>query len=133
MDRVSAHPIHHLDNSEWALLTNSPWLPPTNFIQGGIAQVSIVVAGSIIGGAYLARTVSSYDVMVTRGAFVEASVLMPSVRIGANAVVRRAILDKNVIVEEGAQIGVDIERDRERFTVSDAGIVVVGKGIRVTR
>jgi glucose-1-phosphate adenylyltransferase len=71
-------------------------------------------------------------VMVSPGAFVEGSVLMPSVRIGENAVVRRAILDKNVIVEEGAQIGVDLERDRQRFTVSEGGIVVVGKGVRVT-
>jgi glucose-1-phosphate adenylyltransferase len=132
MDLVSVHPIFNLYNREWPLLTNPPSLPPAKFSQGGIAQDSIVGAGSIIVGSHLARTVASYDVMVSPGAFVEGSVLMPSVRIGENAVVRRAILDKNVIVEEGAQIGVDLERDRQRFTVSEGGIVVVGKGVRVT-
>ena len=62
------------------------------------------------------------------GAYVEGAVLMPGVRIGRNAVVRNAILDKNVIVPDGAQIGVDVNVDRERYTVSPGGVVALGKG-----
>jgi glucose-1-phosphate adenylyltransferase len=57
---------------------------------------------------------------------------MPSVYIGDKAIIRNAILDKKVYVEPGAQIGVDIERDRQRFTISPGGVIVVGKGVRVT-
>jgi glucose-1-phosphate adenylyltransferase len=56
---------------------------------------------------------------------------MPGVRIGRGAVVRRAILDKNVIVPDGAQIGVNPESDRAHYTISPGGIIVVGKGQKV--
>ena len=74
-------------------------------------------------------SVVAFDVQVQAGAYIEGSVILPGVRIGRNAVIRHAILDKNVIVPDGAQIGVDIERDRELYTVSEAGIVVLGKGV----
>ncbi len=132
MDLVSVHPIFNLYNREWPLLTHPPSLPPAKFSEGGAAHDSIVGAGTIISGGILHNSVVSYDVAVGRGSLIEGSVLMPSVHIGDRAIVRKAILDKNVIVEPGAQIGVDYERDRQRFTISPGGIIVVGKGVRVT-
>ena len=132
MDLVSPLPIFNLYNRQWPILTNPPSLPPAKFSERGIAFDSVVGAGSIISGGELRRTVASYDVYAGRDSVVENSVLMPSVKIGENAKVRNAILDKSVVVEPGAMIGFDLERDRERFTVSTGGIVVVGKGITVT-
>jgi len=42
--------------------------------------------------------------------------------------VKKAIIDKGVKVPPGYQIGVDLASDREQFTVSGQGIVVIGKG-----
>jgi glucose-1-phosphate adenylyltransferase len=64
-------------------------------------------------------------------ALVEGSVLMHDVDVGRNAVVRNAIVDKSVKIDPGAQIGVDAEADRARFTVSANGVVVIGKGVHV--
>jgi glucose-1-phosphate adenylyltransferase len=133
MDLVSPLPIFNLYNRQWPILTNPPSLPPAKFSERGIAFDSVVGAGSIISGGELRRTVASYDVHAGRDSVVENSVLMPSVRIGENAKIKNAILDKNVVVEPGATIGFDLERDRERFTVSPGGVIVIGKGVTVTR
>ncbi len=131
MDLVSVHPIFNLYNKEWPILTDLPPLAPAKFVQGGNAHDSIVGAGSIISGAHVRTSVVAHEVRVNDGAYVDGSVLMPGVHIGRGAVIRRAILDKNVIVPDGAQIGVDLDRDRENYTVTSGGIVVLGKGQQV--
>lgn len=133
MDLVSVHPIFNLYNRRWPILTNLPSLPPAKFVEGGNAHDSMVGAGTVISGAHVRTSVVSSSVTIGTGAYVEGSVIMPGVRIGRDAVVRRAILDKNVVIPDGAQVGVDLERDRGLYTVSDAGVVALGKGVTAER
>jgi glucose-1-phosphate adenylyltransferase len=133
MDLVSVDPVFNLYNMEWPILTWHDPLPPAKFVfdeedRRGQALDSMVCAGVVISGASARRCVLSPGVQLHSFAEVDDSVLMPGVDVGRGAIVRRAILDKNVRVEPGAQIGVDPAADRERFTVSDGGVVVIGKG-----
>ncbi len=136
MDLIAIHPIFNLYNSHWPIFTgNQPW-PPAKFVHGwqnrvGRAVSSMVSPGAIISGALVEECVVSPNVRVHSWAFVQGSVLMEGVDVGRGAVIRRAIIDKNVHIPEGAEIGVDLERDRERYTVSTDGVVVIGKGQRV--
>ncbi|MCT2587442.1 glucose-1-phosphate adenylyltransferase [Actinophytocola gossypii] len=130
IDLVSVHPVFNLYNQRWPIRTATPPLPPAKFVNTGSAVESIVGPGSIVSGSSVKDSVISSDVQVADGAVVEGSVLLPGVRVGRGAVVRRAILDKNVAVLDGAQVGVDLAVDRERYTVSPGGVVVLGKGER---
>jgi glucose-1-phosphate adenylyltransferase len=131
MDLVSVHPVFNLYNRQWPILTSPPQLPPAKFVLGGRANESMVGMGSIITNAEVHHSVISPDVQVAEGATVSDSVVMQGVRIGPGAIVRRAILDKNVVIPAGVQIGVDLDRDRKLYTVTDSGIVVLGKGEQV--
>jgi glucose-1-phosphate adenylyltransferase len=136
MDLISVHPVFNLYNLEWPILTLPEPLPPAKFVfedegRTGQALDSMVCSGVIISGGSVRHSVLSPSVHVDSYAEVDGSVVFSGVEIGRRAVVRNAIIDKDVVVEPGAQVGVDIDADRERFTVSDAGIVVVPKGVRV--
>ena len=91
----------------------------------------MIGAGTIVSGATVTRSVVSDDVRIASGARVERSVILPGVRIGRNAVVRHSILDKNVVVPDGAKVGVDVELDSDLYTVSPGGITVVGKNVTI--
>jgi glucose-1-phosphate adenylyltransferase len=127
MDLVAVHPIFNLYNQQWPIYTHHPHLPSAKFVEGGIAQESLVGAGTIVAGATVRHSVLSPNVRLNAGAYVEGAVLMDGVQIGRGAVVRRAILDKDVVVPEGAHIGVNPELDRARYHVTDSGIAVLGK------
>ena len=136
MDLISIHPIFNLYNLEWPILTaNLPW-PPAKFVHGwhervGRAIGSMVSPGVVISGSLVENSVISPNVKVHSWAHVEGSVLMEGVDIGRHSVVRNAIIDKNVQIPERAEIGVDLERDRRRYTVTEGGVVVIGKGQKV--
>jgi glucose-1-phosphate adenylyltransferase len=136
MDLISIHPIFNLYNYQWPIYTeNRPW-PPAKFVHGvkerlGRAIGSMVSPGAVVSGSLVENSVISPNVHVHSWAHVEGSVLMEGVDVGRNAVVRNAIIDKGVVIPEGVEIGVDIERDRARYTVSQGGIVVIGKGQRI--
>jgi glucose-1-phosphate adenylyltransferase len=139
MDLCTLVPAFNLYNDRWPILTHVPSHPPAKFVHDegdrvGRAINSVVANGVIVSGASVRESVLSPGVRVHSWATVDRSVVMDDTDIGRRAVVRDAILDKNVTIGEGVVVGVNKDDDRARgFTVSDGGVTVVGKGEQVTK
>ncbi|HKC52260.1 MAG TPA: glucose-1-phosphate adenylyltransferase [Myxococcota bacterium] len=134
LDLVSVEPRLNLYNDSWPIRGTQPPSGPCKFVFGdeaegrvGKAIDSIVGSGSIISGGTLERTVCFYRVRVNSFSHVDECVLFPLVDVGRGAKLRRCIVDKGVRIPAGETIGYDLEADRERFTVSEGGVVVVSR------
>jgi glucose-1-phosphate adenylyltransferase len=138
-DLISTLPIFNLYNMEWPIHSQTVNSPPAKFVRDSVGRMgnaidSVVSLGSVLSGTHLERSVVGPWTLSGGGATITDSVLFDHVQVGAGARVHRAILDKNVVLADGATVGVDRERDLARgFTVTDSGITVVGKGVVIDR
>ncbi len=140
MDLVQVDPLFNLYDEEWPLRTNQPQTPPmkTVFAQMkkggrlGVALDSIVSGGCIISGGRVERSILSPYVRVNSYSEVYESILMEGVNVGRHAKIKRAIIDKGVSIPEGLHIGYDLDEDRKKFIVTDSGIVVIPKDVKIS-
>ncbi|MBK8801554.1 MAG: glucose-1-phosphate adenylyltransferase [Fibrobacteres bacterium] len=137
LDLVKVSPEFNLYNPKWALRSINWNAPPAKFVfneeegeppRRGFAHDSIVCDGCIVSGGGVTRSILAPHCFVHSFAQVEESILFPDVEVGRHAMVRRAIVEKGVRIPPGAKIGFDLEKDAERFHVSEEGIVVISKG-----
>ena len=129
MDLVSIQPVFNLYNSDWPIFTSHPQLPGAKFTDDATVGESIVCQGSIVTGAHVDHSVIGSNVIVSAGADIQRCVIMDNCKIGKDVVLKNVILDKNIVVPDGVEIGVDPDYDRERgFVVSKGGVTVLGKG-----
>ena len=140
MDLVSVDPLFNLYDQNWPIRTYQGQFPPAKFVfaeehgtggRVGVALDSIVSGGCIISGGRVQNSVLSPDVRVNDHAEVSQSIIMENVVIGDHCRIKRAIIDKGVTIPPKTEIGYDLESDRKRFTVTESGIVAIGKGVKL--
>lgn len=131
MDLCQVNPEFNLYDPEWPLRTYQPQAPPAKFVfadvgrRCGQALDSVISPGCIVSGSSVYGSVLCPNVRVHSFCHIEQCILMPGVRVGRHARIRRAIVDREVLIPRGALIGYNAEEDRRRHTVSEAGVVVV--------
>ncbi len=131
MDLRAVTPQLNLYNRRWPLRTAGYDDPPAKFVldedggRRGESVNSIVAGGSIVSGGMVRNSILGRGVRIHDYAVVEDSILFDNCIVGKRAQVRRAILDKNVIIPDGARIGFDPEEDKKNYHVTETGIVVI--------
>jgi glucose-1-phosphate adenylyltransferase len=131
MDLCQVNPEFNLYDPEWPLRTYQPQAPPAKFVfaeepsRCGHALDSIISNGCIISGSKVTGSILCPNVRVHSFCDLDQTILMPNVRVGRHARIRRAIVDRDVLIPRGALIGYDVEEDRRRHTVTEGGVVVV--------
>lgn len=138
-DLVSVDPLLNLYDNAWPMRTYQAQNPPAKFVFAqeekggrlGTALDSIVAHGCILSGGRVQNSVLSPNVRVNSYTEVHDSILMENVDIGRHCRIRRAIIDKDVTLPAGTEIGYNLDEDRKRFHVTPSGIVVIGKGMAV--
>jgi glucose-1-phosphate adenylyltransferase len=130
MDLVSVSPVFNLYDNAWPLRTWQQQYPPAKFVfadpeRMGAALDSIVASGCVISGGRVERSVLGLDVRVNSYCHVENSIFFNHVNVGRHSRIRNAIIDRHVTLPERTEIGYDAEADRQRFHVSENGVVVV--------
>ncbi|MGB8931447.1 MAG: glucose-1-phosphate adenylyltransferase [Anaeromyxobacteraceae bacterium] len=138
MDLVDVDPIFSLYNERWPIYTARNNFPPTKFVfaneaegRVGRATDSLVCEGCIISGGQVHHSILSPKVRVNSFTKIDDCIIFENVNIGRHCRIRHAIIDKHVEIPAGTVIGYDEEADRRRFPVTERGIVVIPKGMRV--
>jgi glucose-1-phosphate adenylyltransferase len=133
MDLINVSPQLNLYNLNWPILTNQGNLPPAKTIfddedRRGININSLVCGGCITSGGIVSRSIIGPCSKINSYAVVEDSILFDNVQVGRHAKIRKAIIDDNIVIPEGMEIGYDHEEDRLRgCIVTESGVVVVAR------
>ncbi|MBJ6725882.1 glucose-1-phosphate adenylyltransferase [Geomesophilobacter sediminis] len=136
MDLIHVSPQLDLYNYKWPILTNQGNLPPAKTVfdeddRRGQNIDSYVCAGCITSGGTVRRSILGPRCKVNSYSLVEDCILFENVNVGRHAKLKKVIVDKNIVIPEGTEIGYDHDEDRRRgFRVTESGIVVVSAQTR---
>lgn len=139
MDLIQVNPVFNLYDKEWPIRTYQEQYPPAKTVfagdenpdRMGLVVDSLIAGGCIVSGGRVQRSILSPNVRVNSYSEVYDSILMEGVEVGRYAKIRRAIIDKDVVIPPGAIIGYNIKDDKKRFSITESGLVVVAKGTEI--
>ncbi|MBL0726649.1 glucose-1-phosphate adenylyltransferase [Piscinibacter sp. HJYY11] len=126
-DTLGATPRFKMTNSDWPIYASADQSESAK-VECGVIRRSVLGSGCIVNDARLDHVMLRRAVTVQPDAVLDHCIVMDRNTICRGAKLRNAIVDLDNCIPPGETIGYDLERDRQRFHVSENGIVVVPRG-----
>jgi glucose-1-phosphate adenylyltransferase len=129
---LGPEPAINLTDPDWVIHTRAAEKPPAHITSSGSVRNGLISDGCVIAGQVV-HSVLSPGVIVEEGALVQDSVILNDTVIRAGAVVSGCVLDKEIEVGPGAQVGAGDENtpNQDEPQVLHSGISVIGKGAHI--
>jgi glucose-1-phosphate adenylyltransferase len=139
MDLIQVNPVFNLYDRDWPIRTFQEQFPPVKTVfsgeevpgRVGLVLDSVISGGCIVSGGRVQRSILSPNVRINSYSEIYDSILMEGVNVGRHAKIKRAVIDKDIVIPQGVVIGYNLEEDKKKFHVTESGIVVVAKGTEI--
>ena len=127
MELIDIVPEFNLYAEYWKIYTKSDSLPPQYISGDSVVERSIIGEGTDICGKVY-NSVIGCGVTIGEGAVVRDSIIMNDTFIGANCEINKAIIAENVVIEDGAKLGIgeDVESETAPH-IYNHGLVTIGE------
>ncbi len=130
MDTLGETPLFELHSRSWPIHPSGYEGPATKIIRGDIRN-SLIAESTLIHRATVSDSIIRSGVTIQDGAHIENCLIMEHTVIKKRCRLRRVIVDKHNVINEGEEIGFDPDKDRFRCHVDSSGIAIVPRGGRL--
>lgn len=127
MDMLGESPKFELDNSLWPIHHSGSDGPAAKILHGDIRN-SIIAEGAVIHKAKIRNSVIRSGVIIENDVIVEDSIIMDRVILRKGCNLKRVIVDKLNVIDEGEKIGFEPDKDRFRCHIDSSGIAIIPRG-----
>jgi glucose-1-phosphate adenylyltransferase len=132
MDMLGEAPSFELGNNLWPIHPSAYEGPSTKILRGDIRN-SLISEGTVIHKAKIRNSVIRSGVIIENDVSIEDCLIMDNVVLRKGSSLKRVIVDKYNVINEGEEIGFDTEQDRFRCHIDSSGIAIIPKGGRLKK
>jgi len=132
MDMLGVQPLFELNNDFWPIHPSGYEGPSTKIMKSDIRN-SMIAEGCTIHRAKIRNSFIRSGVIMEDDVSVEHCLIMDHVTLKKGCKLKKVIVDKMNVIDEGVEIGFDPAKDRFRCHIDASGIAIIPRGGKIIK